>query len=119
MRYLARRSFMLPIAGFVLAGGKSSRMGQDKASLRLEGHSLLDIACRKLLAITSEVFIVGGRKQFGTEAIEDIFADRGPLGGIHAALALGHAELNLVMAVDLPFVEAQSVGYLALVAQAS
>src|SRR5207253_9121742 len=118
MRYLARLSFMLPIAGFVLAGGKSSRMGEDKASLRLEGHSLLDIACRKLLAITSEVFIVGSRKQFGAEAIEDIFADRGPLGGIHAALALGHAELNLVMAVDLPFVDDKFLGYLACEAKA-
>ena len=116
---MARLSFMLPIAGFVLAGGKSSRMGEDKASLRLEGHSLLDIACRKLLAITSEVFIVGSRKQFGAEAIEDIFADRGPLGGIHAALALGHAELNLVMAVDLPFVEDKFLGYLAREAKAS
>ena len=110
---------MLPIAGFVLAGGKSTRMGEDKASLRLEGQSLLDIACRKLLAITSEVFIVGSRKQFGAEAIEDIFADRGPLGGIHAALALGHAELNLVMAVDLPFVEDKFLGYLAREAKAS
>ena len=103
---------MLPLAGFVLAGGKSSRMGEDKASLRLQGQTLLDIACRKLLAITPDVFIVGSRKRFGAEAIEDIFPNRGPLGGIHAALATGHAALNLVMAVDLPFVEEKFLDYL-------
>src|SRR5437763_17176932 len=110
---------MLPLAGFVLAGGKSSRMGEDKASLHLAGQTLLDIACHKLLAIMPDVFIVGSRKQLGAEAIEDIFADRGPLGGIHAALATGHAQLNLVMAVDLPFVEDKFLGYVAREAKAS
>src|SRR5437762_13073063 len=110
---------MLPLAGFVLAGGKSSRMGEDKASLRLEGQTLLDIACHKLLAIMPDIFIVGSRKLFGAEAIEDIFPNRGPLGGIHAALATKHSELNLVMAVDLPFVEEGFLDYLVCEAKAS
>src|ERR671923_2895255 len=110
---------MLPVAGFVLAGGKSSRMGEDKALLRLEGRSLLDIVYHRLLGITPHVFVVGSRAQFGAEAIEDIFQNRGPLGGIHAALATGHAELSLVLAVDLPFVEEKFLQHLLRESQAS
>ena len=79
-------------------------MGSDKAELRLSGAPLLEIATRKALALTSQVYVVGPKPKFGSEAIEDIFPDRGPLGGIHAALSASHTALNLMLAVDLPFV---------------
>lgn len=92
------------LSAFVLAGGKSSRMGSDKAELRLSGAPLLEIATRKALALTPQVYVVGPKPKFGSEAIEDIFLNRGPLGGIHAALSASRSELNLMLAVDLPFV---------------
>src|SRR5947209_11627265 len=87
-------------------------MNSDKPLLRLAGRPLLEIATRKALAITDAVFIVGPRSKFGPQAIEDVFPDRGPLGGIHAALASSSAELNLMMAVDLPFMEIEFLRYL-------
>jgi molybdenum cofactor guanylyltransferase len=99
-------------AGFILAGGKSSRMGAEKAELRLQGRSLLELAREKLQAVTPKVFVVGPKTKFGSQAIEDVFPDHGPLGGIHAALTSSAAALNLMLAVDLPQLPATLLQYL-------
>jgi molybdenum cofactor guanylyltransferase len=103
-----------PIAAFILAGGKSIRMGRDKAFLELEGETLLARAMRLAATLASEVRLVGDPQKllpFGP-VVQDIFPERGPLGGIHAALANSSAELNLMLAVDLPFVEPRFLAYL-------
>jgi molybdenum cofactor guanylyltransferase len=92
-------------AAFILAGGKSSRMGEDKAFLRVGGKTLLEIARELASKVCGHVSVVGDRARFGPEAIEDIFPDSGPLGGIHAALTATRSDLNLVIAVDTPFLE--------------
>lgn len=94
------------VTGFVLAGGRSSRMGEPKAFLEFRGKPLIEIALEKVRAVAAEVRVVGPREKFdcyGT-VVEDIFPDRGPLGGIHAALVSAETELNLMVAVDMPFV---------------
>jgi len=91
--------------GFILAGGKSSRMGADKAFLELGGKTLLERARGLVADVCGKVAIVGDRARFGPDAIEDIFPDSGPLGGIHAALTATRSDLNLVLAVDTPFLE--------------
>jgi molybdenum cofactor guanylyltransferase len=95
------------VTAFVLAGGKSTRMGQDKAFLELDGRSLLARAIEKAKGITDEVCIVGERAKFSRfgVTIEDVYRERGPLGAIHAALAASASEWNFVLAVDMPFVE--------------
>lgn len=109
------------LAAFILAGGKSSRMGggKDKASLRLAGQTLLEIMRAKAGTLTDRVFIVGGKQKFGPAAIEDAFPNRGPLAGIHAALRSSPADLNLMLAVDLPFIEPAFLQYLASQAETS
>ena len=92
-------------AGFILAGGKSSRMGADKAFLELGGKTLLERARGLVADVCEKVAIVGDRARFGPDAIEDIFPDSGPLAGIHAALTATRSDLNLVLAVDTPFLE--------------
>jgi molybdenum cofactor guanylyltransferase len=106
---------MSPTTAFILAGGKSTRMGRDKAFLQFDGETLL---CRMLKlagAVAQEVRIVGDRKKFldFASVVEDVYADRGPLGGIHTALAVSATELNLILAVDLPFLKAEFLKYLA------
>jgi molybdenum cofactor guanylyltransferase len=100
------------VAAFILAGGKSSRMGADKALLKFGDTTLLQRAAGIARLAAEKVYICGPREKFGAEAIEDIFPDCGPLGGIHAALKFAPSELNLVLAVDLPFVEAEFLRYL-------
>jgi len=94
--------------GFLLAGGKSSRMGTgiDKAFLDFCGETLLDRALKVMGEVCDRVAIVGDLARFAKYefVVPDIFVGCGPLGGIHAALVHSSADLNLMLAVDMPFV---------------
>ena len=89
------------VAAFVLAGGKSTRMGSDKAFVMLEGRTLLTRALELARTVSDNVRIVGSAEKFAAFApvVEDVFRECGPLGGIHAALRASSAELNLMLAV--------------------
>lgn len=107
------------LTAFILAGGLSRRMGREKAFLELGGRTLLSRAVDLANSIAPNARIVAPQEKFLTIArtIEDVFPDGGPLAGIHAALSCTTTELNLMLAVDLPFVQADFLVYLA--AQAS
>ena len=99
---------------FVLAGGMSRRMGSDKAFVQLRGQTLLQRILETARVVTPQVMIVGEKSKFtayGT-VVEDVFQKRGPLGGIHSALAATATDLNLILAVDLPFLEPRFLTYL-------
>jgi len=107
------------LSAFVLAGGKSTRMGADKAFIEFQGRTLLARALDLARSVTSDVRIVGSREKFASFAasnsipvIEDIFRDCGPLAGIHAALLASLNELNLMLAVDTPFIPPEFLRYL-------
>jgi len=102
------------ITVFILAGGKSTRMGADKAFVEFAGSTLLARALELARSITSEVRIVGSRQKFASFApvVEDVFRDCGPLGGIHAALRTSLTELNLILAFDMPSVSPAFLRYL-------
>jgi molybdenum cofactor guanylyltransferase len=107
------------VTAFVLAGGKSTRMGSDKAFVNYRGIPLLAHALDVARAACADVRIVGNRAKFaryGT-VVEDLFPDRGPLAGIHAALLASQTDLNLMLAVDMPMVSSEFVKYLLGVAQ--
>jgi molybdenum cofactor guanylyltransferase len=101
-------------AAFVLAGGQSTRMGVDKAFVQLEGCTLLAHALALAKSVSSDVRIVGSPQKFAAfgEVVEDEFPQHGPLAGIHAALRASSSELNLMLAVDMPFVEVPFLEYL-------
>jgi molybdopterin-guanine dinucleotide biosynthesis protein A len=103
------------VSGFVLAGGKSTRMGQDKAQLQLNGRSLLEHALTGLRAVCRDVAILGSYELYGKLApvYEDIFPGCGPLGGIHTALSHSQTQYNLIIAVDTPFLMPDFLSYLA------
>ncbi|MGA9544273.1 MAG: molybdenum cofactor guanylyltransferase [Candidatus Sulfotelmatobacter sp.] len=102
------------VSAFILAGGKSTRMGTDKAFVEYEGRTLLTRALDLARSVASGVWIVGSKEKFAGFApvVEDVFRDCGPLGGIHAALLGSSTELNLMLAVDMPFVSPAFVEYL-------
>jgi molybdopterin-guanine dinucleotide biosynthesis protein A len=113
---------MRDVTAFVLAGGKSTRMGVDKAFVRLGDETLLDRALRLAGTVAGTVQIVGDTNKFGGLAfavVEDVYRDRGPLGGIHAALSNTGSELNLMLAVDLPLMKREFLAYLITQAQKS
>lgn len=92
-------------AGAVLCGGLSTRMGADKASLVLDGGTLLDRAVARLLGVADPVIIASGATSV-TRAncltVLDSSPGRGPLGGIVAALAASPRPLLAAVAVDMP-----------------
>jgi phospholipid/cholesterol/gamma-HCH transport system ATP-binding protein len=102
------------LTAFVLAGGKSTRMGADKAFVPLQGRPLLARALELAGAVASDVRIVGSTEKFASfgPVVEDVFRDTGPLGGIHAALRDSSSDLNLILAVDLPFLSPAFLKYL-------
>lgn len=97
-------------AGFLLAGGKSLRMGAgiDKVLMDFKGQTLLERALAVVGEVCKSVAIVGDPGKFANyeSVIRDVYPGCGPLGGIHAALVNSSAELNLMLAVDMPFVSA-------------
>ncbi len=96
-------------------------MGTDKAFLEFQGRTLLRNALELGRAVAAEVRIVGERAKFRDFAatIEDVYSGRGPLGGIHAALTSSETELNIVIGVDLPLLEARFLKFLLLAAEQS
>jgi molybdopterin-guanine dinucleotide biosynthesis protein A len=109
------------VTGFILAGGKSSRMGADKAFLEFGGQTLLARVLETVGRVTPQVGLLGDKKRlaaFGT-VIEDIYLGRGPVGGIHAALMSTTTDFNLMLAVDLPFISAEFLRYLVSQAEGS
>ena len=95
-------------------------MGTDKAFLELQGQTLLFRALQLVRSVTADFHIVGAREKFGRfgHVVEDLYFDRGPLGGIHAALSASSKDLNLILAVDLPQIEAAFLEYLIAKARA-
>jgi molybdopterin-guanine dinucleotide biosynthesis protein A len=106
------------LTAFILAGGKSTRMGTDKAFVDYAGRTLLARALELTRSVAFDVRIVGSKEKFAAFApvVEDVIRDCGPLGGIHAALRASSTELNVMLAVDVPFVSRAFLQY--LIAQA-
>jgi molybdopterin-guanine dinucleotide biosynthesis protein A len=102
------------LTAFILAGGKSTRMGSDKAFVVLDGRTLLARMLTLARDLTPDVRIVGDPAKFAKFApvVEDVFPNCGPLGGIHAALLCSPTDLNLILAVDVPFISLALLQYL-------
>lgn len=97
-------------AGYILAGGASSRMGSNKALLAFEGQPLVVRAAATVAATGIGVTVVGNPELYaplGLQAIADDEPGLGPLGGIATALAHSRHAWNLIVAVDLPFLTAE------------
>jgi len=93
------------VGGYVLAGGKSSRMGRDKALLELAGRPLAWHAVAKLRRVCADVQILSSSPELAAIAplVRDMHPGCGPLGGLETALGHSWHEWNLILPVDMPF----------------
>ena len=94
-------------------------MGTNKAFLDFNGQTLLDRALATLSAACGAVTLVGDPRTFTGRgpALADIFPGCGPLAGIHAALSHSTADLNLMLAVDMPFASPELLKLLLAIAE--
>ncbi len=108
------------VAGYVLAGGGSTRFGRDKALVEVGGKPMLERMIELLRGVTKQVKIVavpGKYVAFGAEVIEDRWPGEGPLGGIITGLddsatnAVRH-EWNLIVSCDMPFLTSDWLRFL-------
>jgi molybdenum cofactor guanylyltransferase len=100
------------ITAYILAGGRSSRMGRDKAMLLLAGRTLLARAVATARTVATEVVLLGDRHdlQGADRAIPDLHPGCGPVGGMETALrdlaSRPSAEWACFLPVDMPFLPA-------------
>jgi molybdenum cofactor guanylyltransferase len=99
-------------------------MGADKVFLEFGGQTLLQRALAVMATVCDTVTIVGDPAKFAEHqaakreapkyesVVADVFPGCGPLAGIHAALAQSSAALNLMLAVDMPFVSTELLAFL-------
>jgi molybdopterin-guanine dinucleotide biosynthesis protein A len=101
------------LSAAVLAGGKSRRMGEDKALLPLVegGKPMVAIVLDRLRELADDVAIVANDREryeaFGARIVPDSMPGIGALGGIHAALMGAKNDHCLVVACDMPFLNRQ------------
>ncbi len=96
-------------AGFVLTGGESRRMGADKALLEIGGRPMALRMVELVRPLVAEVALVGAPERYGhmgVPVLADCEAGRGPLAGIVTALRASRVDWSLILACDLPFLEA-------------
>jgi molybdopterin-guanine dinucleotide biosynthesis protein A len=107
-----------PLYGLVLAGGRSRRMGRDKAALAYHGEPHVRRTAALLAGVCERVFVSRRADQAGEalfegyETIPDAFDIGGPLNGILSALAAHPRAAFLVAACDLPFLSAEALSVL-------
>jgi molybdenum cofactor guanylyltransferase len=111
----------LSITSIILAGGRSLRLGQNKALQTIEGKSLIQWVVDRLAMLSTEIIIAtahgeqipcSSTAKISTAA--DIYAGKGPLGGIHSGLTASSSPRSIVASCDTPFV---SVGLLEYMTQ--
>lgn len=102
--------------GFILIGGKSSRMGKDKFALKLNNKTFLQIASETLQKAGIEKTLVAISEQtkfdFTYPTVTDIYQNRGALSGIHSALFNTKSDFIVILACDYPFVSAELINFL-------
>jgi molybdopterin-guanine dinucleotide biosynthesis protein A len=109
------------VAGYVLAGGRSKRFGQDKARVRLGGEMMLTRTCRLVREVSGSVSVVADRESRYADSdvwvVEDLWPGEGPLGGILTSLVAtaetdGGRDWNFIVSCDMPFLTREWLTFL-------
>jgi len=97
------------VSAAIMAGGKSARMGQDKAWIELDGEPLITRVARVLGEVADEVLVVANDPRYetlGLRVVRDRYPQAGALGGIATGLGAASHDAVLVAACDMPFLSA-------------
>jgi molybdopterin-guanine dinucleotide biosynthesis protein A len=100
----------------ILAGGRSRRMGRDKATLKIGEQALIESVYRKAKEIFSDIIIISSRhtsiRMVNAPVLKDLVPLEGPLAGIVSALLYSPHPYVCVLACDMPFVSTEAISYL-------
>jgi molybdopterin-guanine dinucleotide biosynthesis protein A len=101
----------------ILAGGQSSRMGQDKGLMEVKGKPMIQHIIDTVSLLTNQIIIIANNteyQQFGFPVYEDFIKQKGPLAGIVTGLSNSTTDLNWIISCDVPFVSANLLSELML-----
>ena len=103
--------------GVILAGGKSSRMGSNKALLKFGSETIIERIHATLRSVFPQTCIVADNVEeyafLGVPVYPDLVKQCGPLGGIHSALANTASEFRFIVSCDVPFINDALVRHIA------
>ena len=102
----------------ILAGGKNRRLGKNKALISISGQSMIERVIERLIPITDRFLVVTSPELVElpvaseVEVLTDLYPGLGPLGGIYTGLLSSQSQENIVVACDMPFLNAQLIEYM-------
>jgi molybdopterin-guanine dinucleotide biosynthesis protein A len=106
----------LEISGIILAGGKSQRMGEDKAFIKISEKPIIERITELFQKVFKETLIVTLRKDsylyLNVGVYEDVFPERGALGGLYTGLFRSNFFNAFAVACDMPFLNKDVINYL-------
>ncbi|HEY4815446.1 MAG TPA: molybdenum cofactor guanylyltransferase [Chthoniobacterales bacterium] len=106
---------MVDATGFIVAGGKSSRMGRDKAWLEIGGEPMIQRIVRAFLPVTTHLAIIANSPEYaelGLPVYADTHIGIGPIEAIRTALSNCRTEYSLLAACDMPFITSDLLSFL-------
>ena len=106
--------------GIILAGGKSIRLGKEKALIQFKGKSLIERVVSRLHPIVNELIIVTNEEKhqnfssldLNSKVVSDIYPNRAALGGIYTGLKYSNFDYSVVVACDMPFLNPELLNYM-------
>jgi molybdopterin-guanine dinucleotide biosynthesis protein A len=100
----------------ILAGGKSSRMGSNKAFLKIKGKTFIEVQIELLRKMFNDIAISVNTpleyEYLNLPIFKDIYPGKGPLGGIYTSLVNSNSSHTFMLACDMPFVRLELIKYL-------
>ena len=108
----------MDVAAIVLAGGKNLRLGRSKARETIAGKSLIQYVVERLRPLAGHILIVTSREKHDLPSVDkaeilvDLYAEKGPLGGIYTGLLAAQFAHSIVVACDMPFVNIDLLRYM-------
>jgi molybdopterin-guanine dinucleotide biosynthesis protein A len=96
----------MTITGIIIAGGKSTRMGKDKAFIKYNGKMLIEYAVSVITPIVNSIIISSNNSQNikNFNIVSDIYKNTGPIAGIYSCIKASQTFANIVVPCDTPFV---------------
>jgi molybdopterin-guanine dinucleotide biosynthesis protein A len=104
------------ITGIILSGGKSIRMGENKAFIKIEGTPIINRIYALFKELFQEIIIVTDQKElfanFNSNIYSDLIPNKGVLGGLYTGIFFSNFHYSFCVACDMPFIKKSLVQYL-------
>lgn len=103
------------VTGIVLAGGRSSRMGEEKSLMKLNGKTMIEFSIAALKPLCSQVIISSDRMVYdftGCEVWPDEIKQQAPIVGIYSCLKRSKTDVNIILSCDMPLISSQFLKFL-------